>query len=77
MYVGNLTEKILVNFNFSIASIDYLILADLAITREGWTRSHALFIIWWFPYVSIYVSRQLNVIDSGKIVLVITTFIKI
>ena len=26
----------------------------------------------WFPYISIYAGRQLNVIDSGKIVLVTT-----
>ena len=41
-------------------------------SRGGWTHSHALFITLWFPYISIYTSRQLNVIDYGKIVLVIT-----
>ena len=44
--------------------------------RGGQTRSHALFIIWWFPYVSKYTGRQLNVNDSGKIVLLTTTSVK-
>ena len=42
MYVGNLTEKILVNFNFSIASIDYLILADLLPEEVGHVHMHYL-----------------------------------
>ena len=31
---------------------------------------------WWFPYVSNYASRQLDVMDSGKIVLVMTISVR-
>ena len=42
-------------------------------TRGGWTLSHALFIVWWFLFISIYTyGREFNVINSGMIVLVTT-----
>ena len=40
-------------------------------------HAYVLFIVWRFPYVCICASRQLNVIDSGKNMLVTTTSVKI
>ena len=46
-------------------------------SRGSWTLFLlALFIVGWFPCISIYASRQLNVIDFGAIVLVTTTPLK-
>ena len=34
-----------------------------------------LFVLW-FPYISIYVKRELNVTDSGTVVLVMTILVE-